>query len=193
MGTPQTLIGIYSSVPQSGKSTVARELTKGNGVIVSFAEPLKLMLDEMLKCAGYGPSELDHLKNAGKDEPLVVGGVAMTTYRSMLQTLGTEWGRRLVSPEIWVGIALQRVASYPEADLVVFDDVRFANEYRAIRNAGGKMVRLVRKGQRYATDHSSEGGLDRGYVFDEVLVNDGTLKQLAAKARKLRENWRTPV
>jgi hypothetical protein len=45
--------------------------------------------------------------------------------RHLMVTLGTEWGRDAVHPDLWVRIW---AASLPEAAHVVAEDVRFPNE-----------------------------------------------------------------
>lgn len=95
----QKLIGLYSPAPQSGKSTIAAALEQKGYVIVPFAETLKLMLLPMLEALGYDNKGANYLVNQAKQ---VVVGDAGVSVRHMLQTLGTEWGRQCIHPDVWV-------------------------------------------------------------------------------------------
>ncbi len=83
--------------------------------------------------------------------------------RIMLQLLGTEWGRQAADKNIWVNYMLRianRVLEGEEYDRrvgligeapgatalvgVIVSDVRFANELIAIKEAGGKLIRVRR-------------------------------------------------
>lgn len=90
--------------------------------------------------------------------------------RIMLQTLGTEWGRDAVGPNLWIDCLLRTTATllgecdepapyaYNPLDGlrkrplkgfklpagVVVSDVRFENEFKQIHNAGGAVIRVIR-------------------------------------------------
>jgi hypothetical protein len=70
---------------------------------------------------------------------------------------------------------------YKKANIVV-DDVRFENEAQAIRDLGGKLIKIKRTNQfsTVADDHVSEQELDDS-LFDHVIINDGTLEELENK------------
>jgi len=69
-----------------------------------------------------------------------------------MQTIGTEWGRNMIHPDIWVRAWEQ---SLPEDADVVVDDVRFPNEVAAIRRLGGDVIRICRDGHEPG-EHISE-------------------------------------
>ena len=49
--------------------------------------------------------------------------------RHALQTLGTQWGRDLINPEIWTTVTKRRIREHIERGfLAIVDDVRFDNE-----------------------------------------------------------------
>lgn len=139
------------------------------------------------------------------------------TPRHALQQLGTEWGRACFE-DVWVqhamfvaGQVLDAGCPYapeigprprhpdddaPFARGVVISDVRFDNEARAIRSAGGRVVRILRGGAGLAgaaAAHTSESGVDLALI-DSILPNHGTLDDLAADvgsfAAKLANAWR---
>lgn len=175
----QKIIGLYSPAPQSGKSTVASELEQRGYVIVPFAETLKLMLIPMLESLGYDRQGANYLVHQAKQ---VVVGDAGVSVRHMLQTLGTEWGRSCIHPEIWVRSWKGRAQQY---SAVVADDVRFPNEAAMIKLLGGEMWRIERPGVPREHGHASEGSLDGYDDFDRFITNDGTIDDLISKLREI--------
>jgi len=87
--------------------------------------------------------------------------------RGLLQRLGTEAGRNILGENIWVDAAMSKIGT---TGRYVFTDVRFPNEYNAIRCAGGEVWRTVRGGQEAVNAHPSETALD-DYSFDTTLFS----------------------
>lgn len=176
------LIGLYSSRPQSGKSTVASLLTERHDFdVIPFAGTLKEMFRVLLLDLGLSEGESERALFFDKERPLDC--LQGKTPRHALQTLGTEWGRQCLDPGIWVRAWQAQVqqAWRIGQNHVVADDVRFPEEMQAVRELGGIVVRVVR-GDALDGDvlaHASEGALD-GEVFDELIVNDGSLEELEA-------------
>ena len=127
------------------------------------------------------------------------------TPRKALQTLGTEWGRAM-HPDTWVRILVRRAKGSDVLNAfgekvgytvrrVVVSDVRFKNEFDAIKADGGKMIRVVRpvdNGMRGAAAvHASETEQDSipDYAFDAVVRNDGTIPQLSAAVKEIVRGW----
>lgn len=145
------LIGL-TGLARSGKSTAANYLVKEKKFIrVPFAAPLK----RMLRSLGLTDAEIN---GDLKEEPcdLLCG----RSPRFAMQRLGTEWGRGLIHPDLWIELwrrdAEQLIKS---GHSVVVDDCRFENEARALRNLGGKIVH-IRNGDSVNTTvepHISEG------------------------------------
>lgn len=63
--------------------------------------------------------------------------------RLALQLMGTEAGRDVFHPDLWVHTVLRRCENAPWHNYVIAD-VRFPNEVEAIRKAGGVIVRVRR-------------------------------------------------
>lgn len=175
------LIGLYSSVPQSGKSTVANILVTQGYRVIPFAGTLKRMTHLMLADLGQTPAEVRHSMGAGKEQPCVL--LPEITPRQIMQRLGTDWGRRLIDPELWVRCWKgQTIRSLGDGLCVVADDVRFPNEASAVRDLGGLVIRVLRPGggSTEHIEHASEGALD-GWAFDHTFVNDGSIDDLAVQ------------
>lgn len=78
---------------------------------------------------------------------------------------------------------------------VVISDVRFRNEIDAIKKADGLVFRVIRSGtglQGAASIHESEVKMKEipDHLFDEVIINDGTLDELRVKVLNLMTAYR---
>lgn len=185
-GRPMVL-GLYSPVPCCGKSSFAAALEADGFVRVPFAGTLKAMTRELLRAIGYAPELIEELLSVRKEVPLdALDGV---TTRHLLQTLGTEWGRQLVQPDLWLRCWQGQVEPLLAQGIsVIADDVRFANEAQAVEAMpGGAMVRIRRPTGPMDTKvlaHASEGGLE-DWRFAADIWNGGSLSDLALQARQL--------
>lgn len=102
--------------------------------------------------------------------------------RKLLQTEGTENGRRVWGEDIWCNTTLAWMNLVNEQwgiDRFVIPDVRFPNEVGMIRRNGGYIWRLiapVREAENglsaEARLHESEVALDQFDLFDEFVYND---------------------
>ena len=142
---------VLTGAAGSGKSTVASALAGMYGAkVVKFASPLKAML----RAIGLTDA---HIEGELKEKPCdLLGG---QTPRHAMQTLGTEWGRALISNDIWVEAWTREVlAVLADGGCVIVDDCRFENELDAALSMGGYVLRLERYGAG-AGNHASESGL----------------------------------
>lgn len=126
----------------SGKSTVAERLVCEHGFqAIAFADPLWAMLDII----GVD-TERVHVDREYKDHYLLPG--IGKTPRALIQTLGTEWGRQLVHPDLWVIVARRQIEAhehlYGRIERLVFTDVRFDNEAALLHQMGGQLWRIIR-------------------------------------------------
>jgi len=169
------LIGLYSPAPQSGKTSIASYLNSRGYRVVSFAAPVKAVVHSFLGSAGFSYAQLDQILAAGKEQVIPELGV---TLRHLYQTLGTEWGRTCVGPDVWMNCWRANATNYLSRGIpVVCDDVRFPNEAALIRQLGGEVWCLTRPGASHEGDHASEGALEEG-PFDRHFVNNSTLTNL---------------
>jgi len=172
--TTARIIGLYSPAPQCGKSSVAGILSEREIIPVPFAGTLKDMIVPMLVALGYDYPRAWQL--VLHDKQYVVPEIGVSV-RHMLQTLGTEYGRQCLRPDVWLICWRKKAERFGS---VVADDVRFTNEADLIRSMGGELWLVRRAGVQRTTNHASEGGLD-DYNFDRVIDNDGTLDELRSK------------
>lgn len=147
----KTLIGI-TGLAGSGKDTFADALVHERRYQkISFATPIKEALNEI-----FGWSMREWNDREWKETPRTEAGGRSPRY--LAQTLGTEWGRDLVSPDLWVSVAIERARRSPLP--VVISDVRFPNEVDALREAGGVIIKIVRHGIERVAAHASEAHVD---------------------------------
>lgn len=97
------IIGLAAPAPQCGKSTVAAMLLDmaDDGIELPFAGPLKSMVRRFLDAACISDAQCDLYESRAKE--LVIPEIGVS-YRHLCQTLGTEWGRACISPDIWIKV-----------------------------------------------------------------------------------------
>ena len=143
-----------------GKSSVGAILAHNYDFQVrSFASPIK----EMLVAMGIPKNYI--YDAADKEKPVPGFGKSA---RYMMQALGTEFGRHLIHPDVWIR-ALKNKLDCLDEDVVI-DDVRFANEARMIHAYGGMILRIERPHTKDQDTHPSELQLDSSHV-DQTLQN----------------------
>jgi hypothetical protein len=104
------------------------------------------------------------------------------TPRFAMQTLGTEWGRKIMGDNIWVNLWSTKVSELTSMNQgVVADDVRFLNEAKIIRDMGGVVVRMERPSST-KTNHESE---DQNFDADLVIENNDTIEKIINSIPKI--------
>ena len=133
----------------------------------------------------------------------------------LLQLLGTQCGREIIHPNLWVNalfadyegkedkskrkyehIANHKNVIYPSW---LVTDVRFPNEAKAIKDRGGLIIRVNRDSGQALIDkgihipkwncteeHSSETSLDNYDGFGHVIDNNGSIEELVEKVKQLK-------
>lgn len=167
------IIGL-SGKKQVGKSTAAKFLIDAGFHWFSFADPMKVFARDLLHAIGLSHEVIDYHMTYKEQ---VIPSLSVTM-RHLLQTLGTDWGRNMIHPDLWVFAASRatRMCVVGGAESVVFEDVRFENEGQFIRDHGGVVVHIVR--DTGAVDpHASESGIAVA-DGDLIVINDGDLETL---------------
>lgn len=170
----------------AGKDTAADYMVARHGFIkYSMAQPIKAMLNAAF--FGWTPEQWNDRawKEAHQD---LLG----SSPRIMAQTLGTEWGRETINPDLWVRVASEHVRYLRHAaqreDLplykgVVIADIRFVNEATWINSyERGMVLRVDRPASMMGlvSEHKSEAGLPLGLISG-LLRNDAHVDDLHAE------------
>lgn len=149
------IIGLCGDIG-AGKDTVANYLHRQYSyAYMQFAYKLKMVALDVFMSLG-----LQHRHVFGtqedKNEPIpsIVDAAGVPrTGRSILEWLGTE-GFRSIDPDVWVKHVMAQVDSFPGSGFV-FNDVRFPNEFAAIRKRGGVVWEVTKVG---GPDHDGRTG-----------------------------------
>lgn len=175
-----------------GKSEAAQFIAQHFGWgIHAFADPLKRMVASLLNVTSE-EFERRCQDRAFKESPIL--GLNKSP-RQLLQTLGTEWGREMIHPDVWLVMTQLQVFSdewmnrYPG---VVIQDVRFENEANWLRLQGGLLVHIRREGIDAVAAHSSEKGVDQ-WAGDAVINNDADICALHNKIFHLVDKYSQEV
>jgi len=134
-----TIVGL-TGLKGSGKDTAAKVLKAAGFEEVKMAAGLKGMIRSFLYYQGVDSLIVERMIEGDlkEIETEYLGGKSP---RQFMQLLGTEFGRDLIHPDLWVNAWKRRVAS---VDKVITTDIRFPNEAQALTEAGGKLYRIER-------------------------------------------------
>lgn len=159
------LIGLVGRA-RVGKDTVAEYLWEQYTLLpYAFAVPVKDMLEPVFGDLFYRGDREQPIEWLGKSP------------RQLMQTLGTDWGRDMIHPDLWVLIADQQWKNYPGRAGMVFTDVRFRNEAEWVLREGGTLIHLVRPDAELVNAHASEQ-VDLADMCDFTIENTGTIEDL---------------
>jgi len=193
------IIGISGYIG-SGKDTIANIIRDHDPrwEVVKFADKLKEVAAIILgvprhnfEDRDYKLSELPDEWNVwdkrptsgGHDvEPFYTNDPVMRrmTVREFLQKLGTDAIRNGLHEDTWVNATMAGYDSKRTPPNWIITDVRFPNEFDAIKKRGGTMVRVFRHGM--TSSHISETALDT-YEHDIYISNKGNIDDLVDKVR----------
>lgn len=150
--------------------------------IYKFADPLKAMLGTFLKFHGYTADDIWECLEGDLKEEAIDPFMGQTS-RWAMQSLGTEWGRQLIHPDLWLNTMEARLAAKKDREVIAVTDVRFLNEAKLIFKMGGKLIRISRPGNDPDLTkalHPSESEM-QNIIPSTTIVNDGTVEDLRRK------------
>lgn len=213
MKNEKIIIGI-SGLIGSGKDTVADYLVNTHAFQrISFAGVIK---DVASSIFGWNRELLEGRTKASREwreqvDPWWANKLGMShfTPRYVLQNFGTELFRDHFHPDIWIHSVEHKIMN--STDNIVISDVRFPNEIKSIKDAGGMIIRthrgsdpewysaaeIVNKGPTTNLSWASNKAfLDNykihvsetswiGTDFDAILDNDGTIDDLYSQINQL--------
>ena len=167
----------FAGAARSGKTSavaICQEYLP-DALTISMADPLKDGIDAI-----FGIECRSADMEARKEQPLAPLDVSL---RVLMQTLGTEWGRNMIDPNIWIKL-VERKITRSTATFVLIPDIRFDNERTMVHDNGGVVLHILRPGIQAVgkEGHASEIGItalpEKG---DRYIINDGTLEDLKFK------------
>ena len=188
MGGFLMIVG-FCGAAGSGKDTAADALVRHADYYKhSFAGPLKRALDRIFQ---WEPNwESLEWKETPRPEAF------NKTPRELAQSLGTDWGRKMVNDSIWVNSAIAEAVGdmLNYGHNVVFTDVRFPNEAAAIRAQGGVLIFVTcidRMTGTNSNQHESEQWNEWLYMYAdcEISAAFGAVQQLQEAALNVVENY----
>lgn len=202
------LIGI-SGLAGSGKDTIANILLKNDGFIsLAFADPIKRFAADLW---GFSKEQLwGASQNRNKhDLRYPMGENDYLTPRKVLQYIGNDCARAL-DESVWIRYAINvsnRLLTENGLDYtfdggliknlnnskfkcVIITDCRYHDERVAVKQIGGKLIKVIRPGSGLVGDfatHRSEAEMStiNTEIFDFVINNSGTLQDLEEMVKKL--------
>ncbi len=103
--------------------------------------------------------------------------------RRLLQNIGLG-AREILGEDVWVKLALSKAKALLNSGVnVAITDVRFPNEMKAIKKAGGTLIKITRPGSPKMS-HPSETALEDA-VWDHTIKNDFTIDHLVHTIRAI--------
>lgn len=130
-----------------------------------------------------------------------VSTIQKMTPRLLLQILGTQCGRDIIHPNIWVNALMsdyketgscshwtdEGVNSKPVYRMPnwIITDVRFPNETQAIKDRGGINIRVNRNSALNSGTHESETALDDYEEFNYIIQNNSSIEDLIVKVKEI--------
>jgi len=172
---------------RSGKDSVAAHLVARFAYgRIAFADPLReaaLKIDPWMP-VGYAMNT--RLSSMVERHGWEYAKDAYPEVRRLLQHIGQTV--RDYDEDFWLNVAARKISGAAGWGIpVVVTDVRYPNEYDALRRAGFTMVRVVRPSEAPPAPHGnhvSETALD-GHEADVTVYNTSTLDELRARAELL--------
>lgn len=177
------LIVGFAGLARSGKDTASealsdwRRLKFADGVYEGY-----LKLDPIIRIGNDGEmSYLTRLSDAVREYGWEYLKENSQDVRRGLQRYGTEAGREIHGENCWVNALLRKMMKEFNSGVTQFriTDVRFPNEYEAIKKHGGIVLGIVRPGVTRVNNHISESFFDQ--IHDRLILNDGSIAELHHK------------
>ena len=197
------MIIAFSGRIGSGKSELAKICQNKGFEKLYFALPLKQLVANLIH---VGIEDINPLKNVEKKYKFTkkdyiylanetnipfetirdeMKNVKLNTVRQLLQFIGTDIIRKY-NPNWHVN----KIKTMIDKDKnYVFDDVRFPNELKLIKELGGDCWFIIRPIINNVSNHTSEISLTWKDFDDKVIINDGNLEKFIYKWTVFFENY----
>ena len=181
MKRPAAIIG-FTGYAGAGKDTAAAALVARGYTRLAFADRLReilLAVDPLIPVPGT--ATFARLSAVIADRGWQAAKMEIGEVRDLLQRLGTEGGRDVLGPNVWIDATFARITTRGR---YVVTDVRFDNEAERIRALGGHVYRIVRPGVGPINAHATEAGISE-HLIAGTITNGGTVAALTQEAARL--------
>lgn len=138
---PLPRIVAFAGKKRAGKDTAASVLVDLGYRPIAFADGIKVMLRALLAFRGC-PADLTDRMLDGDLKETPSRYLSGHSPRYAMQSLGTGWGRDMMSQEFWVETTADQLQA--TTDPVVISDVRRQNEADYVTRQGGVVYRITR-------------------------------------------------
>ena len=184
----------------AGKSTVADMMAKElveRGYpevhVLSFADPMRDLIRDI-----FSPDDYDKGTSVDTKQIHLMGGFENATYRRVMQTLGTEWGREMIDENIWIDALNNRLNQIDDDSttepVFIIPDVRHDNEAMYVTTDMEGILAYVtgrcHEDMGHQSEHSSELDDPKDYA-SIIFDNTGTLADLHTSISDYLDN--TPL
>lgn len=174
-----------SGFAQSGKTTAANYIEKTYGFERRhIAEPLRAMLAVLMRANKIPEAMIDRYLTGDLKDGVPIPELGGRTSRHLQITIGTEWGREEVDPNLWVDTWHRGVG--PD-DMAMNDSVRFPNEEGAIHEDDGITLMIEREG-------TGPAAFKWGYIGEQLYAWFGCMWGVHDSERidRLKPTYRIP-
>lgn len=162
------LLGLYSNGSRAGKDSVARFFVDNCGFeqrnMANNIRQLLLKINPYL----HDGHTLQHVYTKYNGDWDIIKAEYPESVDMMIG-LG-QGARDLISENVWLDSVFNEFMHNP----IVIADIRQPNEYKAIRQRGGQVWKIVRD----SAEIRGMDGLLEGFEFEHVINNNGTLEDL---------------
>lgn len=183
------IIGI-AGYAGSGKDTVRKILeTKYGFQGLAFADPLRKALETLNPIVDVNRGEITRYTQAVEKVGYQAAKEKFSEMRRLLQVLGTEVGRDLFGPDVWVDALNVEWTKRGNPNLAI-SDMRFPNELDFVDDFGFS-VWVERPGVGPVNAHVSDNGLKKTEC-DFWINNSGSLEDLESEVDAMlakMEGW----
>lgn len=144
----------------------------------SFAYKLKKVVCALTGCTMENLEE-DSFKNSYVPYTWTKSALDISTYRELLQKLGTDVFRRNIHENIWIDLLFEEWDSAQDSAIPnwLITDVRFREEANAVNERNGTLIRIT-SDKKSEDLHISERDLEDYAYFQYYIDNSGTLRDL---------------
>lgn len=146
---------------------------------VGFANKLKEVTYDLFKWAGI--KEPIHYENHREDRDLIIPDLGCT-----IVDLWCDVGEKM--REIYGPIWIKNTLTHSDVDFLIVSDVRHPNEVKAIRELDGSLYKIVNDRVPHRVGKSIDDYLARNTLWDGIVLNNGTLKELYSSMKIMAEN-----